>query len=548
MKANKIRDTVGNDSKPSRRFFFGVFILSCSTVLVKIIGLAYKIPMLRLLGAEGMGYFNSAFEMYAMLCVIATAGLPVALTVLISRDKDIDGGIIAEKIYSKTFNIFFAIGLSGTLIMALFSEQIAYVIGNPDAKACILAISPSLLFICLSSAMRGYFQGFSDMTPTAVSQLIEAVFKLVFGVSFALLALKKDYSLPAIAAFAALGVSVSMLLSTVYLSVKRYGRAKRINGYKRIKNKIYREFFAIAIPITLSAAVMSVTRLIDMVMLLHRLPYIGLSVKQANEIYGAYTTLAVPIFSLVPSLITPISLSLIPRLSSAIQRNDKDEIELTTDTSLRLTLLYSLPASLGIAFFARPILALLFADQHEEIENTWVLLSVLGLSVVFSCLITTTNSLLQSNGKSSFPILSMSIGAVIKFLLSYLFIGNARIGALGAPVSTFFCDLTIVMLNIFYLKRISNKNSFSLKKEDRGMVLKPLACAVLAVVSAFYLNSYLVKITEREAVCFIISFLVACIGYIILLFLTKVITLNDMSFLPWGDKILKKIKYNEELK
>ena len=548
MKTKRSGNIGGNSSKTSTRFFFGVFILSCSTILVKIIGLAYKIPMIRVLGAEGMGYFNSAFETYAMLCIVATAGLPVALTVLISRDKDLDEGKRAERIYSKTYNVFLILGLLGTLIMVFFAEPIAYAIGNPNAKVCIMAIAPSLLFVCISSAIRGYFQGFSDMMPTAVSQLIEAVFKLILGVTFALWGVKKGYSLPVVASFAALGVSASMLISTVYLSIKRYKFTKVKVEHDHKKTKIYKEFFAIAVPITLSAAVMSVTRLIDMVMLLHRLPNIGLTVKQANEIYGAYTTLAVPIFSLVPSLITPISLSLIPRLSSAIQRNDKNEIELTTDTSLRLTLLYSLPASLGIIFFSKPILSLLFANQHEEIAHTWVMLSVLGASVVFSCLITTTNALLQSNGKSSFPILSMSIGAIIKFALAYFFIGNAQVGALGAPVSTFFCDLTIVILNIFYLRYLSRKRLFSLKKDERSMVLKPFICASISIIGAFFVYCYSMKMTDIGAFCFIISLALACIGYVLLLFITKTITLNDMSSLPLGDKILKKINHNKELK
>ena len=163
-------------------FISGVFILSLSTLIVKVIGLAFKIPMLSLLGMEGMGYFNSAYEIYALLCVVSTAGLPVALSILISSARAFDDKSRIVKTYKTAVKIFFVLGAFGTVIMLSFAKPLSLWIGNDDAFYCILAIAPALLFICLASAIRGYCQGFEDMKPTAIFQSLCWVFLLLLSV------------------------------------------------------------------------------------------------------------------------------------------------------------------------------------------------------------------------------------------------------------------------------------------------------------------------------------------------------------------------------
>jgi len=208
-------------------FFSGVLLLSLSTVLVKIIGLIYKIPMLSYLGSEGMGYFNSAYEIYALFCVIATAGLPVALSVLISGAVANRNPSRVEQIYSVAFRIFLGIGLVGCGAMWLFARQFCKWIQSENAYGVILAIAPTFFFVCVSSAIRGYFQGFQRMLPTALSQLLESVGKLVFGLLFASLALEKGYSTEEVAAAAGWGLTFGTALSTVYLLIEKRRASKK---------------------------------------------------------------------------------------------------------------------------------------------------------------------------------------------------------------------------------------------------------------------------------------------------------------------------------
>ena len=429
-------------------FISGVFILSLSTLIVKIIGLAFKIPMLSLLGMEGMGYFNSAYEIYAVLCVVSTAGLPVALSILISSARAFDDDAKIVKIYKVAARIFFVLGTVGTVIMLGFAKPLSRLIGNDDAFYCILAIAPALFFICLSSAIRGYCQGFEDMNPTAISQLIEALSKLGFGVLFAILGIKKGFSVPMISALAVLGVTLGTALSLLFLVVARRKHKIVLQNVDTQKASVYyKELLKIAFPITLGSAVISLTRIFDMALIMRRLQDIGVSQFRSNEIYGAYTTLALPVFSLIPSLITPISMALIPELTVFIKKkNAVGEIE-TVEKALRLTSLFSMPASLALTVFSKQILSLLFNGQNEAIEIASPLLALLGGSVFFSCLITTTNAILQSYGCVKMPIVSMSLGVIVKALVSYFLLGVQEIGVYGAPLGSLACNITIVLLN-----------------------------------------------------------------------------------------------------
>jgi stage V sporulation protein B len=254
-----------------------------------------------------------------VLCVVSTAGLPVALSILISSARAFDDDAKIVKIYKVAVRIFFVLGTVGTVIMLGFAKPLSRLIGNDDAFYCILAIAPALFFICLSSAIRGYCQGFEDMKPTAISQLIEAIAKLALGILFATLGIKKGFSVPIISALAVLGITVGTALSLLYLFFARKKHAVRLVSDNKGKAQgFYKELLRIALPITIGSAVISLTRIIDMALIMRRLQDIGVSQFKANEIYGAYTTLALPVFSLIPSLITPISMALIPLIIFAV--------------------------------------------------------------------------------------------------------------------------------------------------------------------------------------------------------------------------------------
>ncbi len=530
----------GSRENKGKGFISGVLVLSLSTFIVKIIGLAYKIPMISLLGAEGMGYFNSAYEIYALLCVISTAGLPVALSILISADAESGRVRRIGRIYRTAMTVFAAIGGVGSLFMMLFARRLSELIENPDALGCIFAIAPALLFVCIASAVRGYFQGLCRMTPTAVSQLIEALGKLILGVSFADIAIDRGYGIPAASAFAVAGLSIGTLLSAVYLLILKAvdcGRSSALilKDYDESENKkggIVGTLFKIAVPITLSSAVLGVTRVIDMALIMRRLQDIGYTSVGANSIYGSYTTLAVPVFGLIPSLITPISLALVPRLSSAIERGSAEAQSEVAGSSMRITVLFAMPASMGIAVYAKRILELLFSKQTEAIETAAPLLSLLGISILFSCLITTSNAILQSYRQTSKPIISMAFGALVKVVSAYILIGIPSVGVYGAPISTLLCNITVTAIDIYYINKcLPHTDSVA------SVYARPFfaSCMMMAVSLSVYIP--ISSALENPTLGFILALCAAVAAYFIFALLFGAVTKKDILMLPFGERV-----------
>ena len=219
MEARTMQMKNTDNKNYSKQFFSGVAVLAISTFIVKIIGLFYKIPMMAYLGAEGMGYFNSAYEIYSLFFVVATTGIPIAISILVSENKMQNKLENIKKIFRISLITLGILGLIGAVLMGVFHKQLALLINNDAASLSILAISPTILLVCISSAIRGYFQGNQIMMPTAVSQVIEALGKLLLGLGFAIIALNKGYTMPEVAAFAVLGLTLGVLISLLYLLI-----------------------------------------------------------------------------------------------------------------------------------------------------------------------------------------------------------------------------------------------------------------------------------------------------------------------------------------
>ncbi len=522
-----------NPNSKSGNFLSGVISLSLSAVIVKIIGLVYKIPMLRLLGSEGMGYFNSAYEIYALLCTISTAGLPVAMSVMISRCEGREGAV--ERIFKISMRLFLTLGIIGTALMLAVSYPFACFLGNDKSFYSILAISPTLFFICAVSAYRGYFQGMSRMMPTAISQMIEAAGKLILGILFASVALYAGLETEAVAACAVLGLLLGSAISAFYLLILKRRNSNGISIVRLERESgIIKELLRTAIPVTLSAAVISLTKMIDMTMLLRRLQSIGYSSEEAFSVYGSYTTLAVPLFALAPALVSSVAVPLIPRLSRAIAERNLDAQTETVNDGIRLTCMIAMPIGAGLSLFSKEILELIFKGQTEAIEMSAPLLSILGFSVTLSCLITVGNSVLQAYGHPSIPVISMTVGTLCKTALAFILIGNRGINAAGAPISTFFCDLVINIVNFSYICKYAPGEIKVGKTLVRPFVASTAAVAVAKLLYGIAETKY-----GEGSVLTLAAIAVAALIYALLCIILGVIDKNDFEKLPFASRARK---------
>ena len=308
----------------------GVMILTPATLLAKLIGLFYKIPLLLIVGVEGMAYFLSAYHVYSLLFVLSAAGLPSALSLLVSRHVASGRKGAVGRIFGVSLSAFLLLGFLGTVTLFLFAKQIAAGLSMREATFSIMAIAPALMLSAFTGAVRGLFQGRHNMVPTAVSEVIEAVGKLLFGITLAYFAKSRGVSVEGVAAAAVFGITLGVLLSALYLALCLLTARKTLFlpslGAMPSRRALLCEILRVAFPVTVSASVMSLVSLVDTVLISSRLQAGGFAPGIANAMYSSYGNLAVPLYNLVPALLAPITLSLTPTLTAAFAAGDEEGV------------------------------------------------------------------------------------------------------------------------------------------------------------------------------------------------------------------------------
>ena len=568
----------------------GAGVLAIATILVKLIGAVFKIPINNLLGTEGYGYFTGAYAVYTPLYAISMAGLPVAVSKLVSQNMELGRIKDAKAIFKVAQKMFFLVGVAGMLVLMAIAIPYSNFNEAPMNYVSIFAVAPCVLFCCMMSSFRGYYEGLNNMTPTGVSQVIEAVVKLLFGLSATYVFMKATLShyeknavngamklfgvevsdeaealaaiYPYAAAVAILGVTLGSAFGLVYLYIryKRKGfgftREELVNSPEAKSNKdILKALLAISIPVAAASLVTNISNLIDDITIRSRLVtalsdgfdtvkgmYLDtLTIDQTLDenistyLYGMHGSV-INIKNLIPSLTLVLGISAIPVLSKAWTAKNKKDIKVCIESALRVAMLVAMPAGIGIAVLAEPILNLLYGSGNEHFAPAAAfMMTVYGLAVPLFALASPLTNMLQAVGKTKVPIVTMAIGAVIKVTLNFILIANPEINIKGACISSSICYLVMVTINTFQLTRATGvKLNFS------SIFLKPFIAAVFCGIGAWLGDFLLVDVLGIESR--LTTILAVCVGgvfYAISILLVKGIVKDDLEMIPKGEKIAK---------
>lgn len=532
---------VSNTKKQS--FLHGAALLALATAIVKVIGALYKIPLNAIIGTRGFAYFNTAYDIYAVLLMISTAGLPLAMSRMISAASSLNNTRQMKRIYRTAQGIFISLGSAGALLMTVFSHQLAAFQQQPNAWAAIACLGPSALLVCMISAFRGFFQGQGNMIPTSVSQVIEAVIKLTVGLGAAFVLLKLTRSIPLAAGGAILGVTVGCLVAVGYLFVL-FQRAYRnlgpgdpsqsVGSYRSIA----RELLCIAIPITIGSAGLQILTMMEVKVYMTQLLATGFTQDMADSMKGIYN-MTQTIYNLPCAFITPLTVSAIPAITSALTLKQFDHVRRTEESASRITGLICMPCAVGLLVLAEPIMALLGGYQGEELALASTLMRVLSVCVVFSSTVMLTNTIMQAHGHVNLPVVNMFVGGILKLTMVYFLSGNPRIHIIGAPIAWVCCFVCITALNLFAMaKAIPHP-----PRMVRNMC-KPFVGALVmgAVVYAVYYGlSQLLPLTTTlgKLVCSAVPIAAGAAVYAVCVVKLKAITREDCMLLPKGERIAK---------
>lgn len=567
----------------------GAGVLAIATVVVKLIGAVYKIPLTNLIGAEGYGYFTGAYAIYTPLYAISMAGLPVAVAAMVSGNVELGRVKDAEKIFKISKRIFLLIGLVCTAVLFLIAYPYSKMVGAPDNFISIIAIAPCVLFCCLMSAYRGYYEGLNNMTPTGVSQVIEAAFKLIIGLAGAYIFMDKSLSYyrenalngaltmfgkqvtdestalsaiyPYAAAVAIVGVTIGSVVAWLYLfvlyKVKGAGftREELVNSPEAKSSKeLTKELLKIAIPVAASSLILNLTNMIDDFTIRARLNYAmetggeiikamyaeALRISQTLDsgistyLYGIHGSV-INIKNLIPTITMTLGISAIPVLAKAWAAKDNNSIKVSTESALRVTMMIGLPAGFGIAALSEPILELLYSSTAEIIPIAAPILRTYGFAMFLFAVATPMTNILQAIGNTKAPIISILAGAIAKIIYNFIMIGNPEINIQGAAGGSVACYVMMVGINLFEIIRTTH-----VKLDYVSIFLKPFIAA--AACGGVAWGSFML-LTEKLGLSSRLS-CVAAIGlgatvYAIVLLLIKGIAKDDVEMLPKGEKIAK---------
>lgn len=553
------------DKKPG--FMGNVMIILFAQIVVKLLGIIYRLVITNIsgFGNQGNGYYQAGFNIYTLLLAISSVGIPNAISKMTSAKNAAGDYKGAHRIYKSALILFTVIGVTASALLFFGSGVLSdKVIKMKNARYVLMALAPSILFVCLSSVVRGYFVGMQNMQASSRSQILEQVFKCVLTVGIVVFMSKhtmfpddSDMNAAMMAAGANLATTLATVLSTIYIFGFYFRRKKGIDEKIRTSTvssvpkplmAMFKSILMISIPISLGSIISAVNRIVDTATITR-----GIEVAFASAIpaHGKIDQILNPTITQLENeavrlagvlsksdtlLNLPISMNisfatvLVPSISAALTRGEKKEASKFVSYSLLISLLIIMPCAAGFISLAHPIFKLLYPNAADG----WQLLQLSSIALIFIALNQTISGSLQGIGKIFAPATGLLIGCVAKFILNTILIRQPSINIYGAPLGSIFCQI----ISFAYGYTVLSRNipvSFSAGK----YILKPLGCSAVMGIAAFLIYKALFALTASNIISVFAAIISAVIIYFALILVTHTLNREEIEMLPMGDKLYR---------
>ncbi len=566
-------------------FLHGALILMVAIALVKVIGALFKIPLAWILTPVGNGYFGNAYALYFPIFSLATAGFPIAISRLVSENSARGRYRDIRQIHTVSVKIFLILGVVSFCIMFFGARPYVYYAAsnNPEmALPAIYALAPAIFFNSLMAIYRGYYEGLRNMYPTAISEIVEALSKLIFGLSGAAVTIQSGMSeyakhgtvygikraseeyakmatLPYAAAAAIFGVTVGSVIGFIFLFTyhKRKGDGishEMLQSSPRPlpMNMTTSRLIRTAIPIALGSLAVNLSTLIDSTFLQKRINdimadhsqvilkmYAGVipeSVVKLNSVptylFGCFSN-ASTLFMLVPAITQAFGVSALPNVTEAWTLGDPKKIKRSIESVLRIVAMITIPAGLGLSVLSTPIASLLYGAKNAP-SITGKILVLLGLGAIFAAMSTPINSMLQAVGRVDLPVKLLVVGLAIKLVLNYTLVGIPEINVMGAGTGTLVCYICITVFSLYFLCRETK-----VVPNFVSIFLKPFLASIICVSIAYFVQKFGAVLLHQEKLATLFAIAAAGVIYIICMLWFKALKKSDIIMLPKGQKIVK---------
>ncbi|BBB92109.1 MAG TPA: polysaccharide biosynthesis protein [Methylomusa anaerophila] len=523
-------------------FLKGTFILTVAGLVVKVIGSLNWIILSRVLGGEGIGIYQMAFPLYLLALSISSAGIPVAISIITAEKIALQDYRGANGVFRLSLILLTFTGMALSLLLFFGAGWLIdhRIIRDARAYYSLIALSPAIFLVTILSSFRGYLQGWQTMTPTAISQIIEQLFRVATMLIFAAALLPRGLEYAAggaslgagVGALAALAVLVyyywRLKINTKHEQFSQ-GESRYESRYEESSISIIRRITKLSIPISLSGIMLPLVANLDLLVVPVRLEDAGYSVEQATELFGYLTGMAVPLVNLATILTASLATSLVPAISKAYSLGEKQQILQRTAGAMRLANLTAVPFSVLLWILAEPILSVVYhAPRAADITK------VLAIGVFLLGIHQVTTGVLQGLGRTTIPVINMGVSAVAKVFLNWTLTAIPAFGIQGAAWATLADIGLAAVLNLYFVYRFTGFHI------DIGETLKYAVAAVVMGAVIYLSYNWLLLVTGNELFAMALAILGGGVVYGGILLATGGLNRRDIERIPLIGIFLKK--------
>ncbi|MCT4607271.1 MAG: stage V sporulation protein B [Marinisporobacter sp.] len=506
-------------------FLYGTFILIIVNFIVRFLGFAYKIVLSRIIGAEGIGLFHLVFPILMILITFTTAGIPVAVSKLVAYHASLHNKRGCNKILGLSLILGLLISSLLSIFLFFYAKYISiHIIKNKNTYFSLIALTPAIPLITLSSIFRGYYYGIKDVGPPGMSQILEQIFRIAFviGSLYMLSPVPTRYA----SMIAVMGISVGELTGLLCLLFKfkileAFHLRRTYYALKTKSKGILKKIIIISVPITLTRLVAVIMQSINAVLIPQRLQIAGFTPQEAIATFGKLAGMAMPILFLPFIVTSALVVNIIPSVSEEMALKNWKDISKKSSLSIRITLLVAIPTTALFLFFADPICMFIYNQ-----EDVGTFLSLLAFSTSFLCLHHTVSGILHGMGKQVVTTIHHLIGMSIQLLCTYYLVANPAFAEKGFILGFLFSTLLICLLN---LRSLSHYIKLNIKIIDH--VFKPLIATVMMVFVVIYIYKLCIYIHLQSVISISFSLCTGFFSYGAIIILSRSISFETIKYI-----------------
>ena len=521
-------------------------ILAIASIITRIIGMLYKIPMTNMIGSEGMAYYGTAYEIYSIVLILSSLSIPLALSKLLSAREQMKEYRTSGRIFRLTMMLACVTGGVASLIIWFGAGYFAELTGYPSAKYPLRVLAPTIFVVAVLGVLRGFFQGRKTMVPTAVSQIIEQIVNAVISILAAYLLMKSLNGSGTLAARGATGGTLGTLCGAIagtlflgfvfYLNLPyvRRKEAQDVSSKDESSLELLKAIIFTLAPIILSQTVYQISGILDISIFGNFMESMGVSEQQSAVLQEAYSNKYRQLTNVPVAIASALSVSIVPALTVSYQEKNILEIKKKIHSSIKMNMIIAMPAAVGMGVLGAQLIQLLYKD-YSPLSGS--LLQIGSIAIVFFAYSTMTNGILQGIGKLRIPVIHAAVSLVIHIGLLYFMLHVLQLSVYALLLGNISFSFIICILNWMSIQQVAGYH----QEIKTSFILPAVSAGIMGVVT-FASYKLVYQIYPSNLLSTTVSILLSVIVYFTLIFVFRTLTKEELLEYPMGARIYRLCK------